>query len=329
MTGLEPTAASAPPLPLRVAAASQTPHVFCIEWNPENQLTRVTKNSVEQARFKYDPRGRRVEKAAGGVTTTYTLDRVNIVREVSGTTTLKYIHGRGIDEPLATDDGSALSYYHADGLGSAVRTTSPSGSVSLTRQFDAWGKLQAGGTSAGYGFTGREWDPQTSLHYYRARYYDPEVGRFLSEDPIPATSRRREEHNSYAYVANRPITAVDPSGLQIYVCSRWVQSPWWLGAAGGRHVYIWSSCNQRASGQGNQYGNNQEQPAADFCVPVGPDDCSADWQALQCCAQNVAVPHSTLTHDCHTTVDLALKCSNLPPAEHSWWWPPWVRLYGK
>jgi len=46
------------------------PPVFCIEWNAENQLTRVTKNSVEHGRFRYDGVGRRVEKVAGGVTTT-------------------------------------------------------------------------------------------------------------------------------------------------------------------------------------------------------------------------------------------------------------------
>jgi YD repeat-containing protein len=76
------------------------------EWNARNELTRVTKNSVEQARFEYDPIGRRVQKVAGGVTTSYTYDGADILREVRGATTLKHIHGLNLDEPLAVDDGT-------------------------------------------------------------------------------------------------------------------------------------------------------------------------------------------------------------------------------
>jgi RHS repeat-associated protein len=180
-----------------------------------------------------------------------------------------------------------------------------------------------------YAYTGREWDPETGLYYYRARYYDPKVGRFISEDPIALFVRRRAEQNAYAYVANRPVTASDPSGTQIYVCTRWVQDPWWLGAAGFRHRYIWSTCYKRACGQGNSYGTNPEGgPGVDVCTPVGDDNCSADWRALSCCAQNVAVPHARLGHDCHTTVDLALDCSGLPKVPHTRWMPPWFRAYG-
>jgi RHS repeat-associated protein len=183
------------------------------EWNAENQLTRVTRNAVEQARFKYDPLRRRVEKVAGGVTTAWTYDAEDILREANGSTTLKYVHGQRMDEPLAADDGSTLSYIQVDGLGSVVKTTSSTGSVTLTRQYDAWGILQAGGTTSGYAFTGREWNPESGLHYYRARYYDPKVGRFLSEDPLEIKSRDLHELNAYAHVANNPVNYTDPTGL--------------------------------------------------------------------------------------------------------------------
>jgi hypothetical protein len=171
-------------------------------------------------------------------------------------------------------------------------------------------------------FWSEEWGPP--------QYYAPGAGRFVSEDPVSLTMRRAEEQNAYAYVANRPVSAVDPSGLRIYVCTRWVQDPWWLGAAGGRHAYIWSSCANRACGQGNAYGNNPEGgPGTDYCVPVGPDNCDSDWQALQCCAGNVAVPHAKPGHDCHTTVDRALDCADLPPnTDHPRWMPPWFRAFG-
>jgi RHS repeat-associated protein len=115
----------------------------------------------------------------------------------------------GIDEPLATDDGSALSYFQADALGSIAKMTSAAGTVTLTRQYNAWGYLQAGASNGGYAFTGREWDPETGLYYYRARYYDPKIGRFLSEDPIGFDGGI----NLYGYVESRPTTATDPYGL--------------------------------------------------------------------------------------------------------------------
>jgi RHS repeat-associated protein len=183
--------------------------VWAYTWNAENQLTKVEKDAVEQARFAYDPRGRRVEKVAAGVTTGYTYDETEVVREIRGSTTLKYIHGPAIDEPLATDDGTALSYFHADGLGSIVRTTNATGAVAFTRRYDAWGNLELGASEPGYAFTGREWAPETGLYYYRARYYDPRLGRFLSEDPI----RFGAGPNFYAYVENNPVDNADPWGL--------------------------------------------------------------------------------------------------------------------
>jgi len=178
-------------------------------WDAENRLKKVEKNAVEQARFAYDPRGRRVEKVAGGVTTSWTYDGSEILREAAGSTTLKYVFGPGIDEPLATDDGSALSYFHADALGSVAKTTSAAGVVTLTRRYDAWGNLELGATTSGFAFTGREHDAQTGLAYYRARYYDPKLGRFISEDPLGQV----EGPNLYEYVHNNPANFTDPEGL--------------------------------------------------------------------------------------------------------------------
>jgi RHS repeat-associated protein len=179
-------------------------------WNAENQLTRVEKNSIEQARFSYDPLGRRVEKIAGGVTTSYTYDEDDVLREVRGSTTLKYVHGPAIDEPLAADDGASLSSFHADALGSVVRMTNATGAVTLTRMYDAWGTLETGGNEPGYSFTGREWDPETGLYYYRARYLDPRTGRFATEDPI----RFAGGVNFYSYAGNDPGNNIDPFGLK-------------------------------------------------------------------------------------------------------------------
>ena len=69
---------------------------------------------------------------------------------------------------------------------------------------------QAGAGEPGYAFTGREWDPEIGLYYYRARYYDPKGGRFISQDTI----RFLGGANFYAYVSNAPQNWTDPFGLQ-------------------------------------------------------------------------------------------------------------------
>jgi RHS repeat-associated protein len=191
-----------------LTAKTEGSDTWAYEWNALNQLTRVTKNSVEQARFSYDPLGRRVEKVAGGATTSYTYDRAGIVREIRSSATLKYVHGPGVDEPLAIDDGTALGYLHADALGTIVRVTNAAGAVTLTRQYDPWGSPQVAGDQPGYAFTGRDWDPETALYYYRARYYDPAIARFVSEDRV-----RDGQGSRYSYVRNRPTMLGDPSGM--------------------------------------------------------------------------------------------------------------------
>jgi RHS repeat-associated protein len=185
-------------------------------WDAENRLkwvcnTTPCTEAAAVASFKYDPLGRRVEKVAGSITTSYTYDGINILREATSTgVTLKYVHGRTTDEPLAQEDGAGvLNHLHADGLGSIVKMTNSAGVVVATRRYDAFGNLELGATN-GYSFTGREWDSETGLYYYRFRYYDPKVGRFVSADPLGFAAGV----NFYAYVKNRPITHTDPLGLQ-------------------------------------------------------------------------------------------------------------------
>jgi RHS repeat-associated protein len=104
-----------------------------------------------------------------------------------------------------------------------VRVTDSSGAPNLAREYDAWGNLLASAT-AGYAFTGREWDAETNLYYYRARFYDSSTGRFLTEDPASlrrpgsAELRRVERTNLYRYVRNRPTELTDPTGLIAWKC---------------------------------------------------------------------------------------------------------------
>jgi len=192
-----------------LSSKTEGPDTWGYEWNANNELTRVTKNTIEQARFSYDPLGRRVEKVAGSVTTAYAYDGEGILRQVRGAEILKYVHGPDIDEPLSVEDGATTSFFHSDGLGSVVQVTSLSGAVTLTRRYDAWGNLEAGANDSGFAFTGREWDSEIGLYYYRARYYDSRLGRFISEDPLGFW----DGTNVFAYVHSRAPNGSDPSGL--------------------------------------------------------------------------------------------------------------------
>ena len=97
---------------------------------------------------------------------------------------------------------------HADGLGSIVKTTNAAGAVTSTLKYNAFGVLETGSPSP-FGFTSREYDAETGLAYYRARYYDPKLGRFISEDPIGFHGG----DNFFVYAESNPTTLVDPLGL--------------------------------------------------------------------------------------------------------------------
>jgi RHS repeat-associated protein len=182
------------------------------EWDANNMLLDVKQGGSTLASFTYDGSGRRSSKIAGGVTTTYIYDGANFLEErPSAGSTKRYVYGPGIDQVLAQVVSGTASYNAADHLGSIVRTTDSAGTPTLTRDYDPWGNLLQGSSTGGYAFTGREWEAESSLYYYRARYYDPKVGRFLSEDPVGLDAGP----NFYSYVSNSPIDRTDALGLKV------------------------------------------------------------------------------------------------------------------
>ena len=164
--------------------------------------------------FKYDPFGRRIYKSSSAGTNVYAYDGDNLIEETnsSGGATARYQFGLNIDEPLAVLQGSTTSYYQADGLGSITSLSNSSGANAQTYTYDSFGNMTASSGSLvnRFLYTGREFDSETSLYYYRARYYDPQAGRFLNEDPIGFEGGE----NFYAYVQNDPDDWGDFDGTQ-------------------------------------------------------------------------------------------------------------------
>jgi RHS repeat-associated protein len=166
------------------------------------------------ASFVYDGLGRREKKTINGNLTEFLFDRLNPVQETSGAAVLSNIlPGLGIDEFLTRTDVVAglTSYFLADALGSAVAVTDATGVVQTDYTYEPFGRTTFAGvmTSSSYQYTGRENDG-TGLYYYRARYYHPELQRFISEDPIGFAG---SDWNLYGYVSNNPLLFTDPFGF--------------------------------------------------------------------------------------------------------------------
>lgn len=181
-------------------------------WDFENRLASVTPAGSGAVTFKYDPLGRRIQKSTSAATTNYVYDGANILEEVdgSGNVLARYTQGGGVDEPLAMLRAGMTSFYEADGLGSITSLSNSTGTVAATYTYDSFGNLAAssGAITNPFRYTSREFDVETASYNYRARYYDPSDGRFLSEDPI----RFRAGANFYDYVGNSALNAIDPSG---------------------------------------------------------------------------------------------------------------------
>jgi RHS repeat-associated protein len=183
-------------------------------WDFENRMTSVTlPGSGGTVTFAYDPFGRRIKKVTSTTTSVFAYDGDNLIEETnsSGAAVARYEPTQNIDEPLAMLRSGATSYFHADGLGSVTSLSNAAGSIANTYIYDSFGKLTAstGSLVNPFQYTARESDAETGLYYYRARYYDPTAGRFLSEDPI----RFAGSINFYTYVSNKPVLRIDPTGL--------------------------------------------------------------------------------------------------------------------
>ena len=175
-----------------------------------NRMVQADKTGIASQSYTYDDQGRRIRKSAGGNVVNYLYNGPDIVAEYSASWALNALltHGTNMDDPLIRYSGQS-QYYHQDGLGSVVGLTNQNGGTDGAARYDAWGNRIAGtGAVPLYGYTGREPD-DTGLIYYRARFYDPTIGRFIQRDPIGLQAGL----NLYAYVGNNPINFTDPLGL--------------------------------------------------------------------------------------------------------------------
>jgi RHS repeat-associated protein len=192
-------------------------------WDSRNQLAAIDGGST--ASFVYGPFGRRISKTVYGVNTGYLYDGANVVQELAGNNPSANLLSGGLDEVFTRTDSNGVADFIRDGLGSTAALTDSTGAISQTYTYDPFGATStSGGSTNSYQYTGREAD-STGLYYLHARYYDPNIGRFISEDPAGFVG---SGPNLYEYSYDSPITFKDPSG----------QCPWCIvgligGIAGG------------------------------------------------------------------------------------------------
>lgn len=187
-------------------------------WDFENRLTQAIVPGTGTVAFKYDPFGRRIQKSSPLGTVNYLYDGRNLLEELDASSNVlaRYNQGPSIDEPISELRGLATSYYQVDFLGSVTSLSNPAGALENTYTYDSFGNLTASSESVTnpLRFTAREFDPETGIYNYRFRYYDENIGRFLSEDPIGFGGGV----DFYRYADGNPISANDPLGLETTVC---------------------------------------------------------------------------------------------------------------
>ncbi len=187
------------------------------DWDAQNRLVRVVIPNEGEVQFRYRSDGLRVEKkVVGGLTMKYVYDGQMVIGEIRSDGTKRWYVMGAMGYVCRIDEGAdgqilARDYFVYDGLGSCRALVASDGRVVVKYDYDVYGRVrgQEGERANGFKYVaqiGHPTDEETGLIYMRARYYDPEIGRFVSEDP-----KQREEH-WYVYVKNNPANNLDPDG---------------------------------------------------------------------------------------------------------------------
>ena len=197
-------------------------------WDYRNRLTEVVVkdadgNVIKTAGYTYDMFDRRIAKEVDpdgdGVATAsverfvYDGDHIALTFDGDGNLTNRYLHGPIVDQVLADENGQGeVLWALTDNQGTVRDVVDNDGTVVNHITYDSFGGVTGESNSDvdfRFGYTGREFDEETGQYYYRARYYDAGVGRFINQDPIGFEAG---DPNFYRYVNNSPANFTDPTG---------------------------------------------------------------------------------------------------------------------
>jgi RHS repeat-associated protein len=204
-------------------------------YDAEHRLIEVrTHNGARETvvSMQYDPLGRRIaktERDSQGYLlgeTRFTWDGLRLLQEQKNSLSSLYVYADGTHEPLARVDGTGVQqrirYYQNDLNGMPEQLHEPDGKTLWRARYHVWGNTVKEVRQPHFieeqnlRFQGQYLDRETGLHYNTFRFYDPDIGRFTTKDPIGLQGG----FNLYAYAPN-PITYVDPLGLSTALVPYW------------------------------------------------------------------------------------------------------------
>ena len=182
----------------------------------ENRLISID-DGTSLVLYQYDADGIRTRKTVDGVATSYLVDKnrdyaqVLEERDGAGALVVGYVYG---DDLVSQERSDTVSYYHYDGIGSTRALTDDLGDATDTYNYEAFGELlnSTGITDNKYLFAGEQYDPNARFYYLRARWMNPETGRFLTVDPFGGIQNDPVSLHKYLYASCNPVMYVDPSG---------------------------------------------------------------------------------------------------------------------
>ncbi len=161
-----------------------------------------------------------VQKSSNGYqeeVTNYLYDRQNVILATEENNKVSTRYVKGINYVASVSDGNKVSYFLFNGHGDVVQTIDNTGEVQNHYDYDIWGNptLTVEITECAIRYAGEFYDSETGLYYLRARYYDPSIGRFLSEDSYWGEDENPLSLNRYTYAHNDPIQYLDPTGYVV------------------------------------------------------------------------------------------------------------------
>lgn len=198
-----------------------------LDWSGQYQLTAVAIDAAGVGtveNYGYDALGKRAWTTSDGSTNWHVYDGPHVIADLdaAGGLVRSYVWGPGIDNLLAMTTYSATTntyYAFKDHLNSVLALVNAAGQIVEQYRYDAWGRttvfdangnsLSASAVGNRYCWQGREYSFKTGLYYFRARWYDPVAGRWLSNDPIGISGGL----NQYVMMGNNPVNFTDPFGL--------------------------------------------------------------------------------------------------------------------
>jgi len=191
---------------------------WAYEWDHAGQLQAVTRPDGQKVSFAYDALGRRVRKTFAGRTTTFVWDGDELVHErTEGAAAITWVFEPGTFAPLAKVEGEKRYGVVTDHLGTPTALLDEAGRLAWKAQLDVYGvaRTDVMKTSCPWRWPGQYEDEETGLYYNRFRYYDPEAGRYISQDPIGLDGG----FELYGYTHD-PFAEIDPFGLAFQGPSR-------------------------------------------------------------------------------------------------------------